>query len=61
MKKLLSIIARSALAVWTFTGCNANVNTRSPVEGKKGVLYYIVNMTESDIFTNCSKSCAVAT
>lgn len=65
MKKLLSIIARSALAVWTFTGCNANVNTRSPVEGKKSVLYYIilyyiVNMTESDIFTNCSKSCAVA-
>jgi hypothetical protein len=60
MKKLLSIIARSALAVWTFTGCNANVNTRSPVGGKKGVLYYIVNMTESDIFTNCSNSCAVA-
>ncbi len=48
MKKLLSIIARSALAVWTFTGCNANVNTRSPVEGKKSVLYYIILYSKYD-------------
>lgn len=55
MKKILSIITAAALAVGALTGCGAN-NAKSPVEGKKTA--YIINMPESDIFTNCSASCA---
>lgn len=56
MKKLLSIITASTLAVGVLSGCSANKNAGSPVEGRKTA--YIINMPESDIFTNCSKSCA---
>lgn len=56
MKKLLSVITASALVVVAFSGCGANKSADSPVEGKKTA--YIINMPESDIFTNCSISCS---
>lgn len=58
MKKILSIITAAVIAVGALAGCAANEaqTTKSPVEGSKTA--YIINMPQSDIFTNCSEACA---
>ena len=55
MRRFFSVLTVLAAAVFIFGGC-ADQTGKSPVEGRKTA--YIINMAQSDIFTDCSEACA---